>query len=77
MDVLTGCRQCGPLLGTRLYPKEDGPYYVRGMTVCAGAMVCVCLLVVVQRWRLKRENRRRDRRELAEGREGKGFRFML
>ncbi|KAK4140347.1 high-affinity nicotinic acid transporter, partial [Dichotomopilus funicola] len=30
--------QCGPLVGTRLYPDRDGPYYTRGMAVCAGAM---------------------------------------
>jgi len=29
--------QLGPLLGTRLYPDSDGPFYVRGMAVCGGS----------------------------------------
>lgn len=27
--------QCGPLLGTRMFPTSDAPYYVKGMSVCA------------------------------------------
>ncbi len=27
--------QCGPLLGTRMFPARDAPYYVTGMSVCA------------------------------------------
>lgn len=27
--------QCGPLLGTRMFPADDAPYYVTGMAVCA------------------------------------------
>ncbi|KAK0746669.1 major facilitator superfamily domain-containing protein [Schizothecium vesticola] len=37
--------QCGPLVGTRLYPAEEGPFYARGMAVCAGGMVGVAVLV--------------------------------
>jgi hypothetical protein len=48
--------QCGPLLGTRLYPKDEGPLYLRGMAVCAGFMALVGLLALCLRWRLKREN---------------------
>ncbi|KAK4453994.1 major facilitator superfamily domain-containing protein [Podospora aff. communis PSN243] len=40
--------QCGPLLGTRMFPAGEGPYYVKGMAVCAGfmffnAFLAVCL----------------------------------
>lgn len=77
MAILQAVGQCGPLLGTRLYPESEGPYYVRGMTVCGSAMVAVVLLVGVQRWRLKRANRERDRKEAMEGRVGRGWRFML
>ena len=49
--------QCGPLLGTRLYPDEDGPLYVRGMAICAGFMLFVALLAVIMRGVLKRRNR--------------------
>ncbi|KKY26845.1 putative mfs transporter [Diplodia seriata] len=31
MAVLNVVGQCGPLLGTRLFPEEEGPYYVRGL----------------------------------------------
>jgi len=77
MAILQAVGQCGPLLGTRLYPESEGPYYVRGMAVCGSAMVAVVLLVGVQRWRLKRANRERDRKEAMEGRVGRGWRFML
>jgi MFS family permease len=53
--------QCGPLLGTRLYPAEDGPLYIKGMAVCAGFMVLVALLAFVLRIILARENARRLR----------------
>jgi MFS family permease len=48
--------QLGPLLGTRLYPDSDKPYYVRGMSVCAGFMFLVFILAVVLRFILAREN---------------------
>ncbi|RPB08987.1 MFS general substrate transporter [Morchella conica CCBAS932] len=70
--------QCGPLLGTKLYPPEDGPYYVRGMSTCCGALVMVCVLAYLQRWRLKRKNLRRERKNVLEGRPREtGFRFIL
>ncbi|MCJ1312939.1 hypothetical protein MMC25_006615 [Agyrium rufum] len=50
--------QLGPLLGTRLYPESDAPYYVRGMAVCGGFMVLVAVLAGVLRVRLRRENER-------------------
>ncbi|PWW74276.1 MFS general substrate transporter [Tuber magnatum] len=77
MAILQAVGQCGPLLGTRLYPEDEGPYYVRGMAVCGAAMAAVVLLVGVQRWRLNRANRERDKKEAMEGRVGRGWRFML
>lgn len=50
--------QCGPLLGTRLYPEGDGPLYLRGMAVCAVFMGVVALLALGLRWVLLRENGR-------------------
>ncbi|KAK1814221.1 hypothetical protein LTR12_011420 [Friedmanniomyces endolithicus] len=38
MAMLNVIGQMGPLLGTRLYPDAEGPYYVKGMSVCAVAM---------------------------------------
>ena len=50
--------QMGPLVGTRLYPDADGPYYVKGMSVCAAAMFVVSTLAFVLRVVLKAENAR-------------------
>lgn len=50
--------QCGPLLGTRLYPDTDGPWYVRGMAICSFFMALVVILAFVLRVLLKRENSR-------------------
>ncbi|KAK1759302.1 major facilitator superfamily transporter [Echria macrotheca] len=85
--------QCGPLVGTRLYPDGEGPYYERGMAVCAGAMGVVALLGVGLRVYLGWRNRRMDGEErMGEGGEEegealvgeeqrgalkKGFRYML
>lgn len=52
--------QCGPLIGTRLYPDADAPLYLRGMTTCAIAMVLVAILSVCLRVYLQKENQRRD-----------------
>ena len=49
--------QCGPLVGTRLYPERDAPLYISGMSICAGAMVFVALLSVFLRFYLIRKNR--------------------
>jgi hypothetical protein len=50
--------QCGPLVGTRLYPEKDAPLYNTGMVVCAGAMVLVALLSIGLRVYLGKKNRR-------------------
>lgn len=55
--------QCGPLVGTRLYPDRDAPYYTRGMMVCAGAMLGVAVLAGLLRVYLKRANKRWDGEE--------------
>jgi len=61
MTILNIIGQCGPLIGTRLYPDGEGPFYVRGMTVCAMAMFSVAVLAGVLRLALKRENRKRSK----------------
>jgi MFS family permease len=50
--------QCGPLVGTRLYPDKDAPYYISGMTICAAAMVLVAILALVLRFYLRAKNRK-------------------
>lgn len=57
--VMNVIGQMGPLVGTSVFPKEDGPWYVRGMSICAIFMLLVGVLAGTLRWYLGRENRRR------------------
>ncbi|KZM25884.1 uncharacterized protein EKO05_0009157 [Ascochyta rabiei] len=89
MAILNVIGQCGPLVGASLFPDEQGPWYVRGMAICAGFMVLTAVLAAVLRWTLVRENRRaREGRggvayagipldEGGRGGEKRGFEFML
>lgn len=52
--------QCGPILGTRLYPQSDAPLYTKGMLICAGAMVLVAILSFTLRLILDRKNRKSE-----------------
>lgn len=83
--------QTGPLIGTRLYPKDDRPWFTGGMGVCAAAMFGVAGLALGLRVYLARANRRADRDRAGGGLEeeerlfsgdksdgqGVGFRYML
>ncbi|KAH6895293.1 major facilitator superfamily domain-containing protein [Thelonectria olida] len=55
--------QCGPLIGTRLYPDRDAPYYAPGMSTCAIAMLSVAFLALILRFYLRYLNRRLDQTE--------------
>lgn len=55
--ILNIIGQCGPLLGTRLYPQSDGPWYIRGMATCSFFMVLVAILAFALRVLLQRANR--------------------
>ncbi|EGZ73553.1 MFS general substrate transporter [Neurospora tetrasperma FGSC 2509] len=59
--------QCGPLVGTRLYPAKEGPFWKRGMGVCAGAMVGVAFVAVFLRAYLARKNRKLEEETAYEG----------
>ena len=82
MAVLNVIGQMGPLVGTRLYPDSDAPYYITGMIVCAVAMMVVFVLAFTLRLVLIRENtRRRARWKEAEGEalvdQGQGREFIF
>lgn len=53
--------QCGPLLGTRVFPSREGPYYVKGMSVCAAFMAFNTVLAFSLRMYFKVKNDRWDR----------------
>lgn len=48
--------QLGPLIGTHLYPESDGPYYVKGMSICAAFMATVAVLSLTLRFVLSQKN---------------------
>jgi sugar phosphate permease len=56
MTIIQVVGQCGPLLGVRLFPKSQAPYYVPGMSVCAAFMLLVAILALALRWDLARRN---------------------
>lgn len=56
MVMLGFLGQLGPLIGVRLYPDEEGPYYTKGMAVCAGFMAVVAGLAWGLRGYLRGKN---------------------
>ncbi len=56
--LMNAIGQCGPLVGTTLFPAHEGPWYVRGMAVCSASMAAVGLLAMLLRWLLQRERAR-------------------
>ncbi|KAH7091054.1 major facilitator superfamily domain-containing protein [Paraphoma chrysanthemicola] len=60
--VLNLIGQCGPLLGTRMYPSSEGPQYVKGMSVCAAFMFFFCFLSLLLRTILVWENKKLDKK---------------
>ncbi|KAI9874998.1 MAG: hypothetical protein M1830_004960 [Pleopsidium flavum] len=55
--------QCGPVLGTRLYPMVEGPRYVKGMSICAAFMFFNGLLALTLRTYLVWQNKKAEGRE--------------
>lgn len=60
--ILNLVGQCGPLLGTRVYPSKDSPYYRLGMWVCAGFMLFNAVLALSLRTLLAWENKKLDKK---------------
>lgn len=52
--------QCGPILGARLFPKSDQPWYSRGMWICAGILLAAAVVAGVLSLSLRWQNKRRD-----------------
>ncbi|RMZ18398.1 hypothetical protein D0862_00376 [Hortaea werneckii] len=61
MAMLNIIGQMGPLVGTRLYPDAEAPYYVKGMAVCAVSMAMVAGLALALRLVLKAQNAKSSR----------------
>ena len=70
--------QLGPLVGVRLYPDSDKPYYVRGMAVCGGFMMGVAVLTLILRRMLIKGNEKMRHEYQQVGAQGrKQFTSML
>lgn len=62
--------QCGPLVGMRLYPEKDAPYYSPGMQACAWAMLTVAILAIILRLYLQYQNVKMERAENSSSSDG-------
>ncbi|KAJ6017097.1 hypothetical protein N7451_000476 [Penicillium sp. IBT 35674x] len=83
--------QCGPFLGTNVFPDSEAPRYVKGMSICAAFMVFTTFLALVLRCLLVWENKRLDHKygpridvdetkgevAVAEDNYGASFRYIL
>lgn len=60
LAILATGGQCGPILGTQIFPPSEAPYYRKGMWISCGACLLVFSLASLQSFLLWRENKRRD-----------------
>ncbi|RDW93745.1 putative MFS transporter [Aspergillus mulundensis] len=89
--ILNIIGQCGPFLGTNVFPTSDGPRYIRGQSICAAFMFFNAILALSLRFLLSWENKRLDRKygpqsesaaqqkgqAVGEENYGSGFRYVL
>ncbi|KAF3070851.1 High-affinity nicotinic acid transporter [Daldinia childiae] len=83
--------QCGPFLGTNVFPTSDGPRFIKGMSICAAFMFFSAFLAFSQRLLLMWENVKLDKKygtitkdkttakskEVAAENYGPNFRYVL
>ncbi|CAN6607643.1 high-affinity nicotinic acid transporter [Trichomonascus vanleenenianus] len=58
--ILQVVGQCGPLLGTRIFPASDGPFYRKGLWISFGFLCLVSALGLVLRFYYIWENKKLD-----------------
>ena len=65
--------QCGPILGTNVFPAADAPFYVKGQSVCAAFMFLAAALALALRQLNVWENGRLEREygRVEDGKEGR------
>lgn len=54
--------QCGPLLGTNVFPESDAPRYVKGQSICAAFIFFNGFLAFCLRTLLVWENKKLDKK---------------
>ena len=52
--------QCGPILGTRIFPTSESPRYVKCLSICAAFMGLTAVMALGLRVLLVWENKRLD-----------------
>ncbi|KAI2636770.1 major facilitator superfamily domain-containing protein [Xylaria nigripes] len=57
--------QTGPILGTRVFPNSDAPFFIKGMAICAAFMFLNALLALTLRMYLMWENKKFEQRDAA------------
>ena len=62
--ILATIGQCGPLLGTNVFPDDEKPYYHKGMWISAAFSLLVFFLSITLSCWLAWENRKMDREHL-------------
>ncbi|PGH13682.1 hypothetical protein AJ79_03531 [Helicocarpus griseus UAMH5409] len=60
--IFNAVGQCSPFLGSNIFPRSEGPRYVRGQAISAGFMAFNCMLALALRTLLVWENRKLDKR---------------
>ncbi|KKY17199.1 putative mfs [Phaeomoniella chlamydospora] len=60
--ILNLIGQCGPILGTRIYPESQGPRYVQGLSICAAFMFFNAVLALSLRTLLAWKNKKLDQK---------------
>ena len=58
--MLATVGQCGPNLGTRIFPTSQSPYYSEGMWICCAFSFIVFALATSLSLLLRMENKRSD-----------------
>lgn len=64
--ILATLGQCGPLVGTNVFPESDAPYYRTGTWISAGFSLLVFFVSIILSCWLYWENKKMDREGVAE-----------
>ena len=64
MTILATLGQCGPLLGTNVFPESEKPYYRKGMWISASFCLFIAFLSASLSYILIKENRKMEEQGL-------------
>ena len=83
--IFTTLGQCGPLVGTNIFPPSEAPYYRKGSLISMSFCLLIGVLAAIFSFLLHLENRRLDKAfnegghdaERGNARRPKGFRYII